>query len=313
MSRATVRTREGTGTANGIRIRWTEAGDGPLVLLLHGFPDHGASWREQLPALAQAGVRAVAPDLRGYGGTERPHDVAAYDLDVLAADVVALVERLGEGRARGVVGHDWGGAIAWHVAMHHPDRLERLAILNAPHPATFARALRSPLQHVRSAYVYLAQLPWLPERAVSMRDGWLLRRAMRRMVQRPGALDEEALRAQVAAVVGDDRARAPLAYYRAAVRRMLRGRRGPVGMRGIVEHPTLVLWGDRDPVLRPGLTEGLERWVPQVRVQRFPGAGHWVHWDAAEAVSLALSAFLRDGSRSPAPRVRPTAPRADAR
>lgn len=284
--------REGAGRANGIRIRWIEMGEGPLVLLLHGFPDHAASWRHQLPMLAAAGLRAVAPDLRGYGGSDRPGGVEAYDLDVLAADVVALTETLGEERARGIVGHDWGGAIAWHVAAHHPARLERLAILNAPHPAAFARALRWPLQHLRSAYVYLAQLPRLPERAISAREGWLLRRLVRRMVRRREQLDETRLRAQVRAVLGDDRGHAPLAYYRAGVRRMLTGRTGPAGGRSRVELPTLVLWGDRDPVLRPGLTDGLEKWVPQVRVQHFSGAGHWVHWDAAEAVSLALATFL---------------------
>lgn len=298
-----MRFREGRGRANGIRFRWIEAGDGPLVLLLHGFPDHAESWRAQLGPLAAAGLRAVAPDLRGYGGTDRPRAVAAYDLDVLAADVAGLMETLGARHARGVVGHDWGGAIGWHLAAHDPERLERLAILNAPHPAAFARALRSPLQHLRSAYVYLAQLPVLPERAIAAGDGWLLRRSLRRMVRRDAALDPDRLRRLVAAVLGDDRGRGPLAYYRAGVRRMLRGRRGPVATRApMVTHPTLVLWGERDPILRPALTEGLERWVPRVRVQRFPGAGHWVHWDAADAVSRALAVFLGDAPRGDATR-----------
>src|SRR5712671_343363 len=123
-----------------VRLHCAEMGQGPLVLLLHGFPECWVSWRNQMPALAAAGFRAVAPDLRGYGKSDKPRGLDAYRIEVLARDVARLVEALGEKRAH-VVGHDWGGAAAWHFAMWHPERLDRLAILNAPHPARLACAL----------------------------------------------------------------------------------------------------------------------------------------------------------------------------
>src|SRR5438874_5615782 len=119
---------------NGVRLHWVEAGDGPPVLLLHGFPEFWYAWRHQLPALARAGFRAVAPDLRGYNESDKPHGVRNYHLDLLAADVAGLIAHLGGGRAC-VVGHDWGGVVAWRLAMLRPAVVERLAILNAPHPA----------------------------------------------------------------------------------------------------------------------------------------------------------------------------------
>ena len=124
-------------TANGIRLHVVEAGAGPLVILLHGFPEFSYSWRRQLPALAEAGFRAVAPDLRGYNESERPPRVRDYRLRHLVDDVAGLIAAYGAKQAA-IVGHDWGGVIAWKFAMLRPDLVERLVILNAPHPAAFA-------------------------------------------------------------------------------------------------------------------------------------------------------------------------------
>ncbi|MEA2660848.1 MAG: hypothetical protein QOH08_420, partial [Chloroflexota bacterium] len=169
-----------------VTLHVIEEGDGPLVLLLHGFPDCSYTWRHQLPALAAAGFHAVAPDLRGYDGSSRPKGVPAYSVRALATDVAGLVAALGAERAD-VVAHDWGGGAAWTFAMAHPDRLRRLAILNAPHPVTFQRHLRSFGQLKRSWYMFAFQLPVLPEAGLARNDFASLRAVFRSASVRPGA------------------------------------------------------------------------------------------------------------------------------
>jgi len=290
-----------------ITLRYLEAGAGPLVLFLHGFPDFSYGWRHQLTALAAAGYRAVAPDLRGYNRSSKPRRVAAYDLPVLGADVAALVRALGEERAAAIVGHDWGGVIAWHVAEQRPELLERLVILNAPHPAAFARELATPDQVARSAYVFFFQLPWLPEFVLRAGGSYApLLRALRRMVKRPGAMTDTDLARRRDALAQPGALTAALNYYRAfgrrlarrAVRRAIARLFGGAGAgRGersaTVQAPTLLLWGERDPALGVRLTEGLERWVPRLEVRRFPKAGHWVQLDEPDVVSEAIVEWVR--------------------
>src|SRR2546425_7799499 len=143
-----------------VRLHCAEMGQGPLVLLLHGFPECWVSWRNQMPALAAAGFRAVAPDLRGYGKSDKPSGLDAYRIEVLARDVARLVEALGAERAH-VVGHDWCGAVAWVFAMWHPERLDRLGILNAPHPARPSRAPQRPRPIPRGSPPPFFPIPWL--------------------------------------------------------------------------------------------------------------------------------------------------------
>src|SRR3954451_16988189 len=151
-------------TVNGVRLHYVETGEGPLVVLLHGFPEFWWTWRHQIPALAAAGFRVVALDMRGYAESGKPPRWQDYRMEILAADVARLIAALGEERAH-VVGHDWGAAVAWMVATLHPERVERLAILNVPHPARMERALRtSPRQLLHSWYMFFFQIPWLPER-----------------------------------------------------------------------------------------------------------------------------------------------------
>ena len=153
-----------TVSANGSRFHIAEAGDGPLVLMLHGFPEFWYGWRHQIGPLAEAGLRVIVPDQRGYGRSDRPQGISAYHLDRLAGDVLALADAYGFATFR-LVGHDWGGLVAWWVASHHPERIERLAILNAPHPGIVGAYMRHhPGQWMRSVYVGLFQLPNLPER-----------------------------------------------------------------------------------------------------------------------------------------------------
>jgi epoxide hydrolase 4 len=266
---------------NGVRLHWVEAGEGTPVLLLHGFPELWYAWRFQIPALVAAGHQVIAPDLRGYNASEAPPGISSYRISALVADMVALLEHLDAGSAAWV-GHDWGGVVAWHAAMRHPEVVDRLAILNAPHPALFAKALRgSPSQMLRSWYAGAFQLPRLPEAVMAAGDRALLRR-MLRAGPAPG-------RAELAAYLEafPDRASliAPVHYYRAAIRRP-----PPRPLR--ISRPTLVIWGDRDPYLLPDLTEGLEDWARDLRVRHLPAAGHWLHQRNAAEVNRLLLAFL---------------------
>ena len=190
--------REGYAEVGEVRLHYVEAGDGPLVVLLHGFPEFWYAWRHQIPALADAGYRVVAPDLRGYNTSDKPLRVRDYRPRVLAQDVADLVVALGAGSAA-VAGHDWGGGLAWLLAMQHPERIERLVILNAPHPIRFLKGLHSPRQLRRSWYMLAFQAPWLPERLMAARDFQALRRALRQQPTRPGAFTTQDIDRYVAA------------------------------------------------------------------------------------------------------------------
>lgn len=271
---------------DGVRLHVVREGEGPPVVLLHGFPEFWYSWRHQIAALAAAGFTAVAPDLRGYHQSDKPSGVAAYRVDALVADVVRLVASLGVPRVH-LVGHDWGGMIAWCVAGRHPEVVDRLAILNAPHPALFRRQLRRSRQAFRSAYVPLFALPGIPERLLSAFGHFGIRQMLVRASGRPGVFPPDELRRYADAMATPGALTAGLNYYRANIR---------VGLGGMaigrIEPPTLVIWGERDPALGVNLLDGLEALVPRLRVERLPGIGHWVQQEAPHRVNALLVDFL---------------------
>jgi pimeloyl-ACP methyl ester carboxylesterase len=256
----------------------------PLVILLHGFPGFWWSWRHQLDALAGAGFRAVAPDLRGYNSSDKPRRVSDYDLEHLEADVAGLIRALGAERAV-VIGHDWGAAVAWSFAQRHPALVDRLVIMNVPHPERFRRGLWSPGQLARSSYMAFFQLPAIPEWVLSRRDFQVLRRSFRR-----DGMPDPTIDAYVEAARAGDKLRGGLNYYRAGLRRSLRGRGIPLRP---IEAPTLVIWGERDRYLRKELAAPDPRWVPHQTVERLPFASHWVQEDAPAQVNELLLRFLR--------------------
>ena len=280
--------REGYAAVNGTRLHYVTAGaSGPLVVLLHGFPEFWYSWRHQMPALAE-GARVVVPDLRGYNLSDKP--ARGYDLRTLCGDVVGLIEAFGE-RAAHVVGHDWGGVIAWALAMRAPEQVRRLAIVNAPHPALMLRALRHARQLRRSWYVFAFQLPWLPEWALARREYAALRHLFEDVnhTSRAGAVfSAEDIARYVAAMAHPGAPTATINYYRA----LLRGGPSALGPVRRIEAPTLVLWGERDFALGVELLDGLDAWVREVRVLRFPDAGHWLNQERPAEVSRALASFL---------------------
>jgi pimeloyl-ACP methyl ester carboxylesterase len=271
---------------NGVTHHVVEAGpaDGPLVILLHGFPEFWWGWRRQIGALAAAGFRVIVPDQRGYNLSGKPRGIGAYDLDTLAADVVALAERCGHPTFR-VVGHDWGGLVAWWAATRHPDRVERLCVLNAPHPEVFGPYARShPSQMLKSAYVAWFQLPLLPEWSLARDGHGALRRALRGSSRR-GTFSDADLAvydgawAQAGALTG------MLNWYRA-----LRRRPRATGAR--VAAPTLLVWGERDRFLERGLAQASLALCDRAEAAWFEDATHWVHLEEAEAVNRRLVAFL---------------------
>lgn len=268
---------------NGITLHCVESGEGPLVLLLHGFPEFWYGWRRQIPGLVDRGFRVVAPDLRGYGLSDRPQGVQPYRIAHLVRDVAGLIASLGE-REAVVVGHDWGGIVGWYTAMLQPEVVRRLIVLNAPHPAAYARELRAMSSQVwRSWYAGFHQLPWLPEAVWLAGDLALLRR----VVAHGPAVSPEEREAYAEAYSSPGAMTAALNYYRAAFRH-----RPPKVMP--IQAPTLLIWGERDPYLVTELTEGLDRWVADLRVQLLPHAGHWVQHEEPERVTDLIAEFAAE-------------------
>ena len=280
-----------TVQANGFSFAVDEAGEGDhLALCLHGFPESRFSWRYQLPLLAELGYRAWAPDLRGYGETEpKPQAVSAYLIDRLMEDVAALIEASGA-RTVTLIGHDWGAGLAWTFAANTLRPLERLVIMNVPHPAVMNAHLRkSWAQLKKSWYMFFFQLPGIPERAMT-RDG---ARAIRDAFQGM-AIDKSNFRPDVLDRYAKD-ARRPgamtgmLNWYRAAFR--LQGKlAGPWPM---IETPTLIVWGEEDAALGVELLDGTDAYVRDLTIKRLPGVSHWVQQEAPEAVNAILREWLK--------------------
>lgn len=273
---------------NGVRLHVATAGPerGPLLVLLHGFPEFWYAWRHQIAAFAELGYRVLAPDQRGYNLSQKPRRLSAYRMDVLANDVEGLIDAAGRQRAC-VVGHDWGGAVAWALATRSPDRVARLGILNAPHPAVMRRFLRhDPAQRRRSWYFYFFQLPWLPEWRMRRHD-WAIGERAVRGTSRPGTFSDEDLRLYRQAWSQPGAARGMLQWYRAALRRPWRAPRS-----ARVPVATLVVWGGQDRFLgREMIAPSLER-CDRGRVELLERASHWVQHEEPAAVNGLLSRFF---------------------
>lgn len=273
--------------AHGVSLNVAEAGppEGRVLLLLHGFPEFWYGWRHQIDALAGAGYRVLVPDQRGYNLSDRPKGVAAYDLDLLAKDVIALAEGIGEQRLR-VVGHDWGAAVAWWLAAHHPARLERFAALSAPHPAVWVDAMRThPAQRKKSRYVKAFNLPWLPEWLMRQRGFKALADAVRD-TKRPGACTEADLDKYRAAWSMPGALTGMVNWYRA-----LLARSWDLRTVGRIEVPGLVIWGNDDKYGVRDLVTGSLALCERASAV-YLDASHWVQHDEPERVNALLLDFF---------------------
>jgi pimeloyl-ACP methyl ester carboxylesterase len=272
---------------DGVDLHVAIAGDGPPVILLHGFPENWRSWRRQFAALVAAGFSVWAPDMRGYNESERPRERDAYHLTHLVADVAAIVRATGQARAH-IGGHDWGGLVAWTFAARHPDLVHRLVILNAPPVDIYLDKVRRPPQMFRSWYVLLFLVPHLAEWTLSARRYYALRRMFSRGPAQRGAFSEADIQQYVEALSAPGALTAALNYYRANA-----GPNGLASTRGLqITAETLVIWGDRDPALGTEVLDGIERVAPGSRVHHIASAGHWVQNEAPAEVNRVLVEFL---------------------
>ena len=269
--------------ANGLRFEVLEAGVGDrLALCLHGFPEHAVSWRAQMPVLAGLGYRVWAVNQRGYGRTTRPGAVADYALPNLLADVAALIDASGA-RTVTLIGHDWGAMVAWCFAAGRIRPLERLVIMNVPHPLCFRAALKHWRQKRKSWYITFFQLPVLPERFLAGGNGAAIRRMFGGL-----ELPADVMDTYVRQITEPGAATAMINWYRA----MRRPRGQMPNLTVPIEVPTLVIWGEADVALDLICLDGTERYVRDLTLKRLPGVSHWVQQDAPEAVNALLRDFL---------------------
>ena len=281
--------------ANGLSFTFDEMGEGDAVALcLHGFPESRFSWRHQLPVLAEAGWRAVAPDLRGYGDSDKPRGRGAYHLDHLVADVAALFDALGA-RKRLLIGHDWGAMVAWSFAIRQARPLDGLVVMNVPHPSVFQHALRhSWAQRRRSWYMGAFQLPWLPEAILTAGGGWGMGQAIRGMAVDRSAFPPEVLDVYRRNALKPGAMTAMINYYRANMAGLGGGEPAPV-----ITTPTLMIWGEQDKALGLELTEGYGPLVADFTLERLPGVSHWVQQEAPAEVNARLLVWLEQKGLAP--------------
>ena len=285
--------------ANGLSFELHAAGDASsdrLALLLHGFPEHAFSWRHQLPLFARLGYRVWAPNQRGYGKSSKPKGVASYRIDELVADVAALIDASGKPRVT-LVGHDWGGLVAWELALQRVRPLERLVILNVPHPVRFREELASnPAQRRRSRYAAFFQLPWLPEWAFRRNRAALVGEAFRGMAVDKSRFPDEVLAVYRENALQPGAMTAMLNWYRANGRHFGALGQPATAAHPIIETPTLLIWGEEDSALGKELTFGTERHVKDLTVRYLPRVSHWVQQEAPEAVNEILESWLTRSS-----------------
>ena len=271
-----------------VRLHAIAAGphDGPVVVLLHGFPEFSYVWRRQIEPLAAAGFRVIVPDQRGYNLSSKPSSVAAYALPELVSDVIAIADQLGREKIF-LAGHDWGAAVAWSTALLHPQRIAKLAVLNVPHPSVMRKFLSTrPRQLLRSWYMFFFQLPWLPEAVFSAFNFRIGSRALLRS-SRPGTFSEEDLAQYRAAWSQPGALTAIINWYRALFRARVEF------PDKIVRVPTRLLWGERDAFLLSEMARESLRYCTNAELFTFANATHWLQHEEPARVSELLIDFFR--------------------
>lgn len=275
---------------NGIRMHYVMQGEGPMIVLLHGFPEFWYSWRYQIPFLAEHGYTVVAPDLRGYNETDKPRK--GYDIPTLLLDITGLIKGLGQQRAI-IAGHDWGGVLAWAFAMSYPAMTECLIIMNAPHPAAMMREMRTLKQLRKSWYVFAFQIPWLPEYLLGRNNAHEIGRMLRGAALQKSAFPPEVTAKYQKAMSKPGAIHAAISYYRQLFLRLPRSLKTYEAQ---IQAPTLLIWGEQDIALGIELTTGLERWVNDLQIKRIADSGHWVQQEQPEVVNQFMLDFLQANS-----------------
>jgi epoxide hydrolase 4 len=278
---------------SGLTMRIARAGAGPLVVMLHGFPECWYSWRHQIRALSDS-FECVAPEMRGYGETDAPVGVMNYTIDKLVGDVADLIEALGHKRAV-IVGHDWGGAVAWATAMMRPDVVERLIVMNCPHLGKMNRDLRrNPRQMLRSWYMLFFQLPRIPEWIFRRNNYELLTRTLRDGTIQKNVLTDDDLKYFRDAFRNPYSITAAINYYRATLRSSLTSRRGEDDWQNRkIDAPTMLIWGEQDFALGKELTYDMDDlFTGPFEIKYIPDSGHWVQQEKPDLVNQYMRDFL---------------------
>lgn len=271
--------------ANGIDLHVAEAGNetGRPVLLLHGFPDFWYTWIRQMEFLSSHGFLVIAPDQRGYNTSAKPAGVASYNIDVLAADVMGILDAYRLEKAL-VAGHDWGGSVAWRAAHVYPERVEKLLILNVPHSSVLKRAVRkNPKQMARSWYIFFFQIPWLPENILSAFDFALLKRVQ----VRGGRLSNEELSLYLKAWAMPGAIHGMIQWYRALLQTKARRLPSPR-----IKPPVRIIWGTKDRFLRQELAQQSLELCDRGELLLIENAGHWIHHEKPDDVNRLMLEFF---------------------
>lgn len=271
--------------SNGVRLHYVTQGEGPLMLMLHGFPEFWYSWRHQIPKFAKD-YKVVALDLRGYNESEKPQQQSAYMMRELIKDVEGVIQGLGYDRCI-LVGHDWGGAIAWCFAYAHPEMVERLIVMNIPHPAKFAEGLRTPVQLMRSWYAFFFQLPMLPEFLIELSDYQLIEFALKGMAVDKSAFTQADIDAYKNAAAKPGALTAMINYYRNAFLSFQQQEWT------LLNVPTLMIWAEEDAALGKELTYGTEEYVKNFQIRYIANCSHWVQQERPELVNQYICDFLQ--------------------
>jgi pimeloyl-ACP methyl ester carboxylesterase len=273
---------------NHLKIHAVQSGPekGELILLLHGFPEYWRGWKNQIEPLASAGYRVCAPDQRGYNLSDKPEPISAYQMKEVAQDVLGIVEHLGRDKTT-LIGHDWGGGVAWWLGSHYPEIINRMVILNMPHPQVMLRTLlRNPGQVSKSLYAAFFQIPRLPEAILRNNDWELLVENLQRS-SLPGTFSAEDIEHYRRAWWQEGAMTAMLNWYRANLRYPPSFPR-----EGSISVPTLVIWGAQDPALSREMAQESADMCTDARLVMFEDATHWVQHEKAEEVNALLLEFL---------------------
>ncbi|MEO1672265.1 MAG: alpha/beta hydrolase [Cyanobacteria bacterium J06631_2] len=272
---------------NGINLHYVSAGSGKLMLMLHGFPEFWYSWRHQIEECA-TDYHTVAVDLRGYNDSDKPEGQAAYQMSEFIEDVRGIITGLGYEDCI-LVAHDWGGAIAWSFAYAYPEMVEKLIVLNIPHPAKFAQGLRTPEQLLKSWYILAFQIPLLPELLLQLNDYQAVKEAFSGMAINKTAFSEADLIAYRDAAAKPGALTAMVNYYRGIFPQLFNGESRTWET---LNMPTLTIWGEEDTALGKELTYGTEAYVRDWQVKYIPNCSHWVQQEQPELVNRYMREFL---------------------
>ena len=294
---AAAKDRDAYVTVNGVRLHYVSAGKGPLILFLHGFPEFWYEWKDQLAEFGKDHL-AVAPDLRGYNLSDKPTELAGYKMNVLVEDIRALGDHFSPQKKFVLVGHDWGGAVAWAFAIAHPEMLERLVIINAPHPGLFGRLLSSDKAQQQASQYMLMFRSQQAEAALSANNNATLVNIVLGEGLKSGVFTEADKAAYLKAWSQPGALTGGLNYYRAnevgppAPGQTATGNFGVNPKTLVVKTPTLVIWGEKDTALLMQNLDGLDQYVPRLTVKRIPDGSHWVIHEKRDEVNREIRAFL---------------------